>query len=283
MNELGIGIDFGTTNSLAAVWGKDVVRLLKERQQIITPIPLWAETPQGQRPHPSVVWLKPDDSIAVGYEARQRMESLDNRLGHHFIRSVKRQLGQRHELITHSGQKLKAFEIAAEIFKHLKDQAELRAELKGNKVERCVVTVPVSFSGAKRREIRRAMERAELSLQTFLHEPFAALIAHYYDLHDKLERMRGKRVLVFDWGGGTLDVCLVEGSEDGSKIEELAHDGIEDRAGDDFDRRIMTLLRKRFLANHPDMTDSDIELRSRTKDRFWINSEAGKIEVIYHR
>jgi molecular chaperone DnaK len=123
------------------------------------------------------------------------------------------------------------------------------------------------------------MERAGLRLQSFVHEPFAAMVAHFYHPETKLATLRGKRVLVFDWGGGTLDVCLAEGSPDGATLYELAHDGIADHAGDDFDRRIMADLRGRFLNQHPNLTNDDIANRCRAQDRFWINAELGKIEL----
>ncbi len=123
------------------------------------------------------------------------------------------------------------------------------------------------------------MEKACLELQGFVHEPFAAMASHLYHPDSKLSTLRGKRVLVFDWGDGTFDVYLVAGSADGSTLFELSHDGIADHAGDDFDRRIMSDLRGRFLTKHPILTNDDIDTRSRASDRFRINAELGKIEL----
>ena len=91
--------------------------------------------------------------------------------------------------------------------------------------------------------------------------------------------IRGERIVVFDWGGGTLDVCVVEVSQDGSKIYELAHDGIADRAGDDFDRKLMTVLKNRFLKKRGNVKIEDFQLRGSARDRFWINTENGKIQL----
>ena len=280
MRPLGIGIDFGTTNSLASVWGSDVIRVLGDPGEAHKPVVFWhKDGTSGNRPHPSVVWLRPDDSVVVGQEARRNMQELSGTLGHSFVRSVKRSLVSDGELVSHGGRRFEAYEIAAHIFSHLKKEGAIHPTLHGHNFESCVVTIPVGFSGGQRREIRRAMERAGLKLQCFVHEPFAAMVSHFYHPERKLAALRGKRVLVFDWGGGTLDVCLAEGSKDGKHLYELAHDGIVDRAGDDFDRRIMADLRGRFLEKNPTLTNDDIDTRCRALDRFWINAELGKIEL----
>jgi molecular chaperone DnaK len=280
MKKLGIGIDFGTTNSLASVWGSDVIRVLGDQGETSRPVVFWhKDGTLGNRPHPSIVWFKPDDSVAVGFDARRNMEELSGTLGHSFVRSVKRSLTTAGELVAHGGRRLKPYEVAAHVFSHLKREGEGHPTLHGHKFKSCVVTVPVNFSGEQRRQIRRAMEKAGLTLQGFVHEPFAAMVSHFYHPEKKLASLRGKRVLVFDWGGGTLDVCLAEGSPDGKTLYELAHDGIADRAGDDFNRRIMADLRGRFLEKNPKLTGDDIDTRCRVADRFWLNSEAAKIEL----
>ncbi|NBX69823.1 MAG: Hsp70 family protein [Proteobacteria bacterium] len=273
MKKIGIGIDFGTTNSLAAVWGTDVSRSNK------IPIAFWLRDEEfGNRPHPSVVWLKPDDSVVVGAQARRSMRELSGTIGHTFIRSVKRSISSNAEWM-HGGRRFQPYEIGSEIFKHLKQDGQKNPIMLGHKFESCVVTIPVGFNGEQRRGVRRSMEKAGLLLSGFVHEPFAAMVAHFYHPERKLSSLRGKRILVFDWGGGTLDICLVEGSQDGATLFELSHDGIADRAGDDFDHRIMAELQNRFLEKNRGMTIDDIITRCRAKDRFWINSELAKIEL----
>jgi len=279
MKKLGIGIDFGTTNSLVAVWGDDVLRYLDDLGHPLKPEVYWHKDGKlGRRPLPSVVWLKPDESVVVGFEARRSMQQLSGTLGHRFVRSVKRSLTSGQEW-DHGGCRWKPYEIAAEVFAHLKKDGERQPTMHGHEFDSCIVTVPVGFNGKQRREIRKAMDRAGLHLQGFVHEPFAAMVAHFYHPEKKLSVLRGKRVLVFDWGGGTLDICLVEGSQDGSTLYELAHNGIADRAGDDFDRRIMSSLRGRFLERHTSLTNDDIDARCRAQDQFWINTELAKIEL----
>jgi molecular chaperone DnaK len=179
----------------------------------------------------------------------------------------------------HGGERYLPHSIAAKIFEHLKCHGQKHPLIGRQQFEKCVVTVPVGFSGLQRRQIRLAMESCQLVLEAFVHEPFAAMISHFYDPHTKLEKLRGRRVLVFDWGGGTLDICVAEGSTDGSALYELAHDGIADHAGDDFDRRIMADMRGRFLKAHPEITNDDIDVRCRAADRFWMESERAKINL----
>jgi molecular chaperone DnaK len=270
MERLAFGIDFGTTNSIVAAWGTDIEKQHK------TPWAFWAD---GNRPHPSIVWFGPHLEPIVGRRARENMQSEENSTGHKFIRSIKRDLGKDAEKELVGGKREPAYAIAAEIFKHLKREAEKSPVLGKDKLVDCVVTVPVDFRGQHRRDIRRAVERAGIKLKTFLHEPFAALISQYYDPKTKLRMIRGERIVVFDWGGGTLDVCVAEVSQDASKIYELAHDGIADRAGDDFDRKLMTVLKNRFLKKRGDVKVEDFQLRGSARDRFWINTEDGKIKL----
>lgn len=270
MEKIAFGIDFGTTNSIVAAWGSNIQR----HEEI--PFAFWS---RQQRPHPSIVWYGPHDEPIVGHDARANMQSQENSIGHVFIRSVKRELGTNKEIEIVGGVRKSAYEVAAEVFRHLKREAEKSPLIKGNQVGECVVTVPVDFRGEHRRDIRRALERAGLKLKAFLHEPFAAMISHFYDPIAKLQTIRGQRFVVFDWGGGTLDVCLAEVAADGSCVYELAHDGIADRAGDDFDRKIMTLLKNRILQKRGDVKINDLELKGSAKDRFWISAENGKIEL----
>jgi molecular chaperone DnaK (HSP70) len=281
MEPIAFGVDFGTTNSIVCAWGSQIRQALQNEK----PIALWDTSvleQLGKRPHPSVVWYAPGKEAVVGHDAKSHMLSYDG-MGHAFVRSIKRRLGRNEEVELTGGRRKPAFEIAAEIFRHLKKDAEKHASLaplggKRGTISECVVTVPVNYNGLQRRDIRQAMERAGLRLRCFLHEPFAALIGHFYNSETKLQQLRGKRVLVFDWGGGTLDVCLAEVSEDGSEVVELAHDGIDDRAGDDFDKKIMTDLKRRFLGKSGLKLD-DVPVKGSAADRFWGAAERAKIEL----
>lgn len=271
--KIAFGVDFGTTNSIAAAWGEDV------RRHEASPFPFWDTSEGRKRPHASVVWYSPESKVIVGNEARSKMASLGGAMEHRFLRSIKRELGHNREHEILGGQRVGSYEVAAEIFRHLKDDAQQARLLRRTEMSECVVTVPVTFNGKQRKDIRRAVERAGMQLKGFLHEPFAAMISHFYDPERKLASIRDQRVLVFDWGGGTLDVCIVQMSKDGSKIVELAHEGIEDRAGDDFDHRIMASLRASFLGQHDELDDEELELKGDVRDRFWLNAETSKISL----
>lgn len=273
MNPLGFGVDFGTTNSLVCAWG-DALR--DERR----PIAFWDKAPAGNRPHPSIVWYGPHAGARVGREARANIGGFGNGMGHRFVSSVKRRLGRNEEIELVGGTRKQAWEVAGEIFRHLREHADSHQILRESKrkLEQCVVTVPVDFTGRQRSDIRRAMQRAGLKLQTFLHEPFAAMVSHFYDPVNKLSGIAGKRTLVFDWGGGTLDVCVTEVSPDGSRVFELSHDGIADRAGDEFDSRLMQVL-KRKLLDRSEVKLDDLPLRGNAQDRFRIAAENCKIAL----
>lgn len=274
MKELAFGIDFGTTNSLVSIWGGNVQAVEGSHK----PRPIWDTSSGANHPHPSVVWYRNDGDPIVGLLARQNMASHQNAMGHRFVRSVKRLLGADREVETLGGQREPAWETASRIFQHLSASVSAYSGLKRPlQMKEAVVTIPVHFNGRQRRDIRRAMERAGIRLQTFIHEPFAALISHFYEQDRKLDALRGQRVVVFDWGGGTLDVCLVEVSKDGKHIYEVAHDGIEDRAGDDFDRNLMRHVKSRFTEANG--LPPDFEPRGSVPDRFWAATEDAKIEL----
>jgi len=273
MEKIAFGVDFGTTNSIAAAWGEDVRKIES------TPVAFWDTGESKRRPHASVVWYSPDAKPTVGNAARAQIDALSGSMGHRFVRSIKRNLGNEtpHELV--GGQRVAGYEIASEIFRHLRDDAAKSQIVRRQPMDECVVTVPVTFSGRQRRDIRRAVEHAGMRLKGFLHEPFAAMISQFYDPDRKLAAVRDQRIFVFDWGGGTLDVCVVQVSKDGSRVVELAHGGIEDRAGDDFDKRVMARLRTSFLNRHKTLTDEEVDLRGEVRDRFWLEAEAGKIAL----
>ena len=122
------------------------------------------------------------------------------------------------------------------------------------------------------------METAGIGVTTFVHEPFAALISHYYDYESKLSQLKDKRVLVFDWGGGTLDICIAEISEDGKRIYELANEGVSDRAGDEFDQHIMREMISRFIDKESEM-DMNFSPKPHERQRLLEQCETRKIEL----
>jgi molecular chaperone DnaK len=255
----GFGIDFGTTNSVAAVCdgrtGK--VRALTD----IT----------NNRPHPSVVWYKGDQTI-VGSAAKYNLKDLASVAGNAFVPSVKRKLGSDHEFSIF-GEKKMAWEVAADIFRFLKERAatEYRQEL-----DNIVVTVPVNYDGRARSELRKAASAAGLRVTTFIHEPFAAVIGYCGNMPGGIQHFDGSHVMVFDWGGGTLDITIARIKD--SRVYELSTSGLRDIAGDYFDSRLENFGRTRFLDKHA-LHDEKVALLPGTRARFAAECERAKINL----
>ncbi len=117
------------------------------------------------------------------------------------------------------GTKVSGWQVAAEIFRHLKHDAQ---QSYGTEVSSAVVTIPVNFDGRARRDLRRAAHEAGIYIKTFVHEPFAAIVGYCYSGKGNrtLQQRDGEKILVFDWGGGTLDITI--GQVEGGTISELA-------------------------------------------------------------
>lgn len=255
---IGYGIDFGTTNSVAAAVSHEDGRAFAYLQ--------------GGQPHPSFVWYS-GDGVTVGSEAKRNFNAFGSEAGHRFIRSVKRDLGQARDYDI-LGQRVPAWQIASDIFRHLLSTAAADRDAPAL-IREAVVTVPIHFGGAARRELRRAAREAGLEITTFVHEPFAAVVGYYRSISTDLASFENERILVFDWGGGTLDVTLARLGN--GRIEELATGGIGDIAGDHFDEAIRGWALSRFRDRHslPDTARPD----RRTEDRIIQEAERRKIEL----
>lgn len=210
-----IGIDLGTTNSAVAVLeGKD--------PKIIT-------NPEGNRTTPSVVAFK-DGEIVVGEAAkRQAVTNKDT------VSSVKRLMGSS-EKIHANGKTYTPQEISAMILQYLKKYAE---EYLGEPVTKAVITVPAYFNDAQRQATKDAGKIAGLDVERIINEPTAASLAFGIDKTDKEQK-----VLVFDLGGGTFDVSIIDMSE--GTFEVLATAGDNHLGGDDFDNVIVDWMADEF-------------------------------------
>lgn len=228
------GLDLGTTNTLAAVHyaGEDQPRPFLDRG----------------RPHPSVVRYH-GAQVVVGREARDQLDAPEVGVIGDFVRSPKRFLGKGMDL-TVGGVARDPSEVVAEILRHVRDHAE---DQLGGAAEfgNVVATVPVTMDGRGRRALRRAAQLAGFDIHQFVHEPLAALYGYLRGSADSRRRMaelEGRRALVFDWGGGTLDLTLCMVS-DGSLIQ-IHNVGDPDVGGDRFDERLMRLIHDRHVAKH---------------------------------
>jgi molecular chaperone DnaK len=252
------GIDFGTTNSIAArcdAAGK--ITAFTDRETNL--------------PHPSVIWYRGDQTI-VGSKAKHEIKGYAGVAGHAFVQSIKRKLGK-DQTITIFGERKPVYEIAADIFSFLKTQA--RNEY-GDDLENVVVTVPVKFHGTARRELRKAANRAGIEISTFIHEPFAAIIGYLCSGGGNLHDINKRNILVFDWGGGTLDITIARVEE--GRIYELSTAGLENIAGDHFDERLEGYSRARFLERHGFREDI-LNLLPGNQARLGKECERAKIEL----
>ncbi|MCX8157522.1 MAG: Hsp70 family protein [Verrucomicrobiae bacterium] len=264
MTMKGFGIDFGTTNSLIAYYNTEI-----------------AEMPgafmDAGRPHPSLVWYRPDSSQpVVGWEARRQMNQVENTMGHCFVHSVKRLMAEEREVPIIGTTRKPAREVGADILSHLLNHARKTLPVAAEGLHSCVATVPVNSSGRYRRELRRAIELAGLQVESFTHEPFAAVFGWFFAQKTDLHHLRPMKVLVFDWGGGTLDITLVQ-VQDG-RIFELGNSNLEHCAGNEFTDKLIGLVRDRFVKRTGLRVDKLI-LDAEAKDRVWVNVEDAKIKL----
>jgi len=234
MNRI-VGIDLGTTNSSVAV-------VMDGKPQII---------PDGnQRLIPSVVGLSTSDEILVGQVAKNQYVLYPDRT----IKSIKTKMGS-DEKVRLGKNQYTPQEISAFILKHLKNIA---SDYLGEQIEKAVITVPAYFSDAQRQATKDAGEIAGLEVVRIINEPTAAALAYGID------REHEQIVMVYDLGGGTFDVSIVE--LHAGVIEVKASHGNNHLGGDDFDAKIIEFLVDDFLEKYKvDLRDDQKALARITK------------------
>ncbi len=253
--QVGFGIDFGTTNSVVGVCEGGPTRALLD----------------GDKPNPSVVWYAADGNVTVGRKAKNSLNGYSDVPGNTFVNSVKLSLGKSRSYRV-AGQPKSAPEVASEIFSFLLRQAREQHSLD---VKEGVVTIPVDFDGAARHELRLAAERAGFYVKTFIHEPFAAVVAYCFSHQGKpIEDFEGRNILVFDWGGGTLDITLA--AVRSGRMIQVAKADLGHRAGDYFDEKILRLSHQRFLESSNLRLD-EAPVGATLKDRYLGRCEAAKL------
>ena len=236
MTETNLGIDFGTTNSLASVIVGDRSLALVDEET--------------KRPHPSVIWYRGGD-IVVGRMARENMDLTETGAPPGFVRSPKMSL-RREGPIFVDGRPIEPTDAVAEVLRHVKeDAAKARDVSPGHNLGRAVMTIPVDFGGPERRALREAARKAGIGVVQFVHEPVAALYAHLRskeNIEQELARLEGRSILVFDWGGGTLDLTLCR--IQGGSIMQITSLGDNEVGGDRFDERLRNFLRAKHAKAH---------------------------------
>ncbi|ATZ19537.1 molecular chaperone DnaK [Mesoplasma entomophilum] len=239
-----IGIDLGTTNS--------VVSIMEGGQPIIL------ENPEGQRTTPSVVAFKNEDIIVGGAAKRQAVTNPN------VVISVKSKMGT-NEKIDVNGKQYTPEQISAEILRYMKKYAE---EKVGEKITKAVITVPAYFNDSQRKATKDAGKIAGLEVERIINEPTAAALAYGLEKKDKEEK-----VLVYDLGGGTFDVSILE-LADGT-FEVLSTSGDNKLGGDNFDTQIINwLIEKIKIESGVDLKNDKMALQ-RLKDE----AEKAKINL----
>ena len=261
--KIGVGVDFGTTNSIVSTYNPSTKKIVCHRNQT------------ELLPHPSVVWYRNDGSKVIGIEAKRNMIGFSNVEGHYFISSVKRMFGK-NKYYSIFGKSVSAIDVASDIFRFLKEDAGRRGD--EYRFERAVVTVPIYFNGFARREVRKSADKAGIYINSFVHEPFAAIIGYYYrkGWMTELSAIQNQKILVFDWGGGTLDITITQIKEE--NIYELATSALNDKAGDYFNYKIADFAKAAFLERIGAKPD-DIEIMTGDKDILLAICERRKIDL----
>ena len=230
-----IGIDLGTTNSCVCVYEGGEAKVIAN--------------PEGSRTTPSVVAFKNGETI-VGIKAKNQMITNPD-----VVYSIKRDMGT-NKKVKVNGKEYTPEEISAMILTDLKKTAE---EYLGEKVTKAVITVPAYFNDSQRQATKNAGKIAGLEVERIINEPTAAALAYGLDKQDKNEK-----VLVYDLGGGTFDVSILELGD--GVFEVLSTSGNNHLGGDDFDNRIMEYLVDEFKKeNGIDLNDDKMAMQ-RVKD-----------------
>jgi molecular chaperone DnaK len=241
-----VGIDLGTTNSVVAV--------LEGGEPTVIP------NAEGARTTPSVVAFSKSGEVLVGEVAKRQAITNPDRT----IRSIKRQMGADHKE-TIEGKSYSPQEISARILQKLKADAEAYLS---DKVTEAVITVPAYFDDAQRQATKEAGQIAGLEVLRIINEPTAAALAY------GLDKTEGEQtILVFDLGGGTFDVSLLELGDGVFEVKSTS--GNTNLGGDDWDQRVMDHLVKSFQNAHGVDLSKDKMALQRLKEA----AEKAKVEL----
>ena len=240
-----IGIDLGTTNSCVAVY--------EGGEPIVIP------NPEGARTTPSVVAFSKTGERMVGQVAKRQAVTNHDRT----VSSIKREMGTSYK-VEIDGKQYTPQEISAMILQKLKADAEAYL---GSKVTEAVITVPAYFTDAQRQATKDAGKIAGLDVKRIINEPTAAALAYGMDKEAE------QKIMIFDLGGGTFDVSILEISD--GVFEVLATAGNNRLGGDDFDARVMNWIADTFKS------ESGIDLRAdkMAMQRLKEAAEKAKIEL----
>ena len=231
-----IGIDLGTTNSCMAFYENGKAKIIENKE--------------NQKTTPSIVAFDKDGKKLVG-ELAKRQQSMNPK---RTISSIKREMGQNYH-VEIDGKQLSPQLISSMILQKLKNDAEAYLQ---EEVNQAVITVPAYFNDAQRQATKDAGKIAGLEVLRIINEPTAAALAY------GLENAYGQKVMVFDLGGGTFDVSVIDIGD--NVIEVLATSGDNHLGGDDFDERIVNYLVEQFKISDGINLSKDVSAMQRLRE-----------------
>ena len=252
-----IGFDFGTTNSLISFVTNGEIRNVLD----------------NKLPHPSVVAYQ-GESVIAGRKAKNLLAASGIGVMGNIVVSPKSLLGR--EKVFIEGLPRSPLDIVADLVRHI--QGHARVVYPEQSFDRAVVTIPVGMDGQRRRALRDAFRMAGIRIRQFVHEPFAALYAHLRDLGDTDARLRdldGQLIVVFDWGGGTLDLTLCQ--LQGRTLFQIRNLGIDSVGGDHMDDLIREQVVRRALAMRG--PGGDVNYQPGARQALRAAAERAKIEL----
>lgn len=228
MDTVTIGIDLGTTNTLACYMRKGKPTLFKF---------------DGEKMLPSMLYVETDGNLTIGHEAKVKGEGDPDNL----IRSSKTFMGNPDKKWEQRGKSLNPTDVATEILRQVKSTVLKKLKKDDDTIIKAVITVPAYFSGKQKTETKKAGERAGLEVLRIITEPMAAAVAA-----GRTKELNGK-LLVVDIGGGTYDLSILEADPQAEEYKAIDTDGDHHLGGDNFDR----LLYNYFLDRLGEKTGMD--------------------------
>lgn len=254
-----VGFDFGTTNSLASVVVDDTAITFLDNEQ----------------PIPSVVSFE-GGKVEVGRKAHEKLTSAGLGVQGSTVRSPKTLLG-RDELII-DGVRRDPVQMVEYVLDHVRRFVLQTKAGRTLKMDRVVATIPVNMEGRRRALLRQAFRQAGMSVVQFVHEPLAALYGYLRasdGTQDLVKRYNGKLLLVFDWGGGTLDLTLCRVLD--GLLVQVANDGTDDVGGDVFDEELRNEVERRSRA--ADSLGDEVDVLPEARKRLLHECEKAKIRL----
>jgi molecular chaperone DnaK len=253
-----VGFDFGTTNSLVSMIERGRVRNFLDEENL---------------PIPSVVCYEGSKKI-VGRPAKNRLSDAGLGVKDNIVRSPKMYLGRASVYI--EGVEYSPVDIVADVVQYVCDQAVRRHKL--TQINQAVVTIPVTMQGYQRAALRDAFRKAGVAIVQFIHEPLAALYGYFRsegDYDSLVREYNRKLLLVFDWGGGTLDLTLCRLVD--RMLVQIRNDGTDEVGGDVFDDAIKNEVARKVSAARG--LDESEQVHHDARTRLLTSTERAKIEL----